>query len=173
MPPPHPDQDGGGTTFDDYLALNSLRNGRFEAENGATVWRAYGATAPSLLASKSLVLTCSIFPRRVPPPIRFHISVLLISSRKWCSPTGGGALPPQGSRLWGGQLPPQLLRYGGAISLTLHIGGGPHPDIGGNQKCKLLFRPARRPRSLRRYFSVIIHIMKFHLSTGFTMIRCL
>ena len=115
----------GGTTFDGYLALNSLRNGRFEAENGATVWRAYGATAPSLLAPNSLVLTCSIFPRRVPPPIRFHISVLLISSRKWCSPTGGGALPPQGSRLWGGQLPPQLLRYGGAISSAPpHLWGG-------------------------------------------------
>ena len=40
----------GGTTFGRYLAHNLLRNGRFEAEKSATVWRAYGARAPSLLA---------------------------------------------------------------------------------------------------------------------------
>ena len=103
----------GGTTFDDYLALNSLRNGRFEAENGATVWRAYGATAPSLLASKSLVLTCSIFPRRVPPHPFSHqrfadFQPEVVLPHRWGGTAPprvqimGGQLPPPASEIWGG-----------------------------------------------------------------------
>ena len=103
----------GGTTFGRYLAHNLLRNGRFEAEKGATVWRAYGATAPSLLAPKSLVLTCSIFPRRVPPHPFSHqrfadFQPEVVLPHRWgghCPPKGpdyGGPIAPPASEIWGG-----------------------------------------------------------------------